>query len=124
MPKRIKIMFKLISLAAVVGVVTLTVTQDASAGWRRRWRQRETFYAPAPVVTTAPAASVPAAHAPAVAQSGSGTTYRSYSYDSGTAPAYQVPAPNSYRQPAREPSQANFFRADRKMHGLSWYRNQ
>ena len=117
-------MFKLISSAAVVGFVVLTVTQDASAGWRRRCRQDETYYAPAPVVKMAPAASAPAAGAPAVAQSGSGSTYRSYSYDSGTAPAYQVPGPNVYRQPARAPSEANFFRADRKMHGLSWYRNQ
>jgi hypothetical protein len=117
-------MFKLISFAAVVGVVMLTVTQDASAGWRRRYRHGETYYSPAPVVTMAPAASAPAARAPAMAQSGSGTTYRSYSYDSGTAPAYQVPAPNVNRQPSRAPSEANFFRADRKMHGLSWYRNQ
>jgi hypothetical protein len=117
-------MFKLISSVAIVGLVMSTVTQDASAGWRRRCRDAETYYAPAPVVTMAPAASAPAAGAPAMAQSGSGSTYRSYSYDPGTAPAYQVPAPNVNRQPAREPSQANFFRADRKMHGLSWYRNQ
>ena len=119
-----RIMFKLISSVAVVGVVMLTVTQDASAGWRRRSRRAETYYAPAPVVTMAPAASAPAAGAPAVAQSRSGSTYRSYSYDSGTAPTYQVPAPSVYRQPSRAPSEANFFRADRKMHGLSWYRNQ
>ncbi len=117
-------MLKLISSAAVVGVVMLTVTQDASAGWRRRCRYAETYYAPAPVVTMAPAASAPATGAAAMAQSGSGSTYRSYSYDSSTAPAYQVPAPNVYRQPSRAPSEANFFRADRKMHGLSWYRNQ
>jgi hypothetical protein len=119
-----RIMFKLISFAAVVGLVMLTVTQDASAGWRRRCRHDETYYAPAaPAVTMAPAASAPAAGAPAVAQSGSGSSYRSYSYDSGTAPAYQVPAPYMSRQPARAPSESNFFRADRKMHGLSWYRN-
>jgi len=117
-------MSKLISTAAVVGVVMLTVTQDASAGWRRRCQQSETvWYTPAPVVTTAPAASAPAVTpAPAVAQSANGSTYRSYSYN--PAPAYQAPAPNVYRQPAQEPSQANFFRADRKAHGLSWYRNQ
>jgi hypothetical protein len=115
-------MFKLFSSAAIVGLVLLTVTQDASAGWRRRCRQSESVWYAAPVVTTAPAASAPAPRAPAMAQSGNGSTYRSYSYDS--APAYQAPAPYVSRQPAREPSQANFFRADRKMHGLSWYRNQ
>jgi hypothetical protein len=119
-----RIMFKLISSVALVGLVMVTVTQDASAGWRRRCRRSETVYAPAPVVTMAPTASAPAAGAPAMAQSGSGSTYRSYAYDSGTAPAYQVPAPNLSRQPSRAPSEANFFRADRKMHGLSWYRNQ
>src|SRR5258708_4178687 len=108
-------MFKLISFVAVVGLVMLTVTQDASAGWRRRCRHDEMYYAPAPVVTMAPAATAPAAGAPAMAQSGSGSSYRSYSYDSGTAPAYQVPAPSVYRQPSRTPSEANFFRADRKM---------
>jgi hypothetical protein len=117
-------MFKLISSVTAVGLIVLSVTEDASAGWRRRCRNAETYYAPAPVVTMAPAASAPADRAPAMAQSGSGSTYRSYSYDSGTAPAYQVPAPNVYRQPSRAPSEANFFRADRKMHGLSWYRNQ
>jgi hypothetical protein len=119
-----RIMSKLISSVAVVGLIVLSVSQDASAGWRRRSRRAETYYAPAPVVTMAPAASAPAAGAPAMAQSGSGSTYRSYSYDSGTAPAYQVPTPNVNRQPSRAPSEANFFRADRKMHGLSWYRNQ
>jgi hypothetical protein len=117
-------MFKLISSAAVVGVVMMTLTQDASAGWRRRSRRAETYYAPAPAVMMAPAAAAPAAPGPAMARSGNSSTYRSYSYDSGTAPAYQVPAPNVYRQPSRAPSEANFFRADRKMHGLSWYRNQ
>jgi hypothetical protein len=116
-------MFKLNSSVAVVGLVMLSVTHDASAGWRRRCRHGET-YAPAPMVTMAPTSNAPAAGAPAVAQSGNGSSYRSYSYDSGTAPAYQAPAPYVNRQPSRAPSEANFFRADRKMHGLSWYRNQ
>jgi hypothetical protein len=115
-------MFKLLSSLAVVGLVMLTVTQDASAGWRRRCRQDESVWYSEPVVTTAPVVNAPVAPAPAMAQSGNGSTYRSYSYDS--APAYQAPAPYVYRQPAREPSQSNFFRADRKAHGLSWYRNQ
>jgi hypothetical protein len=52
------------------------------------------------------------------AQSGNGYSYRSFSYD----PGQMVRAPAMQSQSSSAPSQSRFFRADRKMHGLSWYR--
>jgi hypothetical protein len=107
-------MSKSIWSAAVVGLIVLTLSQEASAGRRHR---RPVWYAP----SYAPVAVAPQAAAPATAQAPRGAnSYRSYSYDS--TPVYQAPAAPAYRSQA--PSESNFFRADRKMHGLSWYRNQ
>gem|GEM_PF-5791064 len=63
--------------------------------------------------------TAPAAQAPAVARSGNGYSYRSFSYDPGQ--TYAAPVYQTYLQPLA-PSQSRFFRADRKTHGLSWYR--
>jgi hypothetical protein len=82
--------------------------------------------APAPPVVMAPDAPAPTKRAPAIAQTGgTGTTYRSYSYDS--APATRAPvqaqAPaqfdhSNYGIPAAT-SVPNIFRGDRKMYGIS-----
>jgi len=108
-------MLKFVAFSAIVGSIVLSFSQDASAAGRRCRRYTSVWYVPAPV-----AATVPAPRAPAVAQSGSGSSYRSFSYDSG--PTYIAPAPQY--QPSLAPSQSRFFRADRKVHGLSWYRLQ
>lgn len=86
--------------------------------------------APAPPVALAPDAPAPAKRAPAIAQTGgTGTTYRSYSYDSATA----TPAPVRAQAPVQAPVQVeqsnygtppassvpNLFRGDRKMYGIS-----
>lgn len=113
-------MYKFVSAAAMVGLLVLTVSQEASAGWRRRCRT--VWYPPVAAAVPAPAASAPVVNSPAMARSGNGATYRSYSYDAG--PAYRAAPGYSYSQPTLEPSQSRFFRADRKAHGLSWYRNQ
>lgn len=113
-------MLKLISTAMVVGLLVCTVSQDASAG-RRRCRQHDTvWYSPAPVTMATPAGSAYQENAPAMAQSGNGYSYRSFSYDSS--PNVQMQTARPYRTVA--PSESRFFRADRKMHGLSWYSNQ
>jgi hypothetical protein len=82
--------------------------------------------APAPPVVMAPDAPAPTKRAPAIAQTGgTGTTYRSYSYDS--APATRAPvqaqAPaqvdhSNYGIPSSS-SVPNIFRGDRKMYGIS-----
>ncbi len=114
-------MSKFVSIAAALALLVLTVSQDASAGWRR-CRRQTVWYAPATVAAPAPVASPPPVNSQAVPRTANGSTYRSYSFEPTTvAPA---PAPYTYSQPTLAPSQARFFRADRKAHGMSWYRNQ
>jgi len=114
-------MSKYIWSIAVVGLIVLTASQEASAG-RRHWRRRRSvWYAQPAVMAPAPSYSAPAAVAP---QTGAtqvpNSGYRSYSYD--PTPVYQAPAAPAYRQ--LPPSERRFYRADRKAHGLSWYENQ
>jgi hypothetical protein len=112
-------MSKLILPAAVLATMALVAADSASAGWRRAYRRG--YYAPAPATTyytPAPAPAAPAAGAPVA----SAPTYRSYSYEPAPINGGTYSPGQPYVQP-HEPSQAHFYRADRKMHGLSWYRN-
>ena len=111
-------MSKLLVAAALVSGILLGVSQDASARCRRYRYGTPTYQS----YHTAPAAT--AAAAPAVAQgNGAGYSYRSFSYDAASAPVvYTAPARPTYQ--ALAPSQSHFFRADRKSHGLSWYRTE
>ena len=117
--QREKVMFRFISTATAAGLLVVTISHDASAGWRRWQRCQPGWYA-APVAVV-PAPNLNVTPAPVMAQSPSGSSYRSYSYE--PVPAYQAPAPSVSSQPVLAPSQSRFFRADRKAHGLSWYRN-
>src|SRR5262249_4127102 len=105
--------------AALVATVVLTASPEAWARHRRYryWAPTYQYYYSAP----APAAPAPA---PAVTQRNpAGYTYRSFSYDAAPGTIYVAPGRPTYYQPL-EPSQSHFFRADRKSHGLSWYRTQ
>ena len=111
-------MSELLASCALAGALVLMVSHDASARWRHRryWAPTyQYYYAPAQAAT-----------APPVARSGTGYSYRSFSYDTaGAAPYVAPPAAPVYRyQQPLAPSQSHFFRADRKAHGLSWYRTE
>jgi len=111
-------MSKLFVAAALVSGIVLSVSQQASARCRRYrdWTPTYQNYYTAPAAT--------AAAAPAIAQGNvGGYSYRSFSYDAAPAPVVSAaPARPAYRP--LDPSQSHFFRADRKAHGLSWYRTE
>jgi hypothetical protein len=94
------IAFGTIALSSLLLVAGSAEARCRSGGWSGWGRapvyQPYYYYSPAPPVA------------------GSGSTYRSFSYDPGVAqPSYQYYAPRSYSAP----SSSDMWRADRKIRG-------
>ena len=93
--------FALSGLLFIAGSAEAGCGSRGWSGWSRAPAYQRYYYAPAPS-----------------AAAGTGTTYRSYSYDPGTTqPGYQYYAPRRYSAPSPSSNFPGGFPADSKIRG-------